>query len=150
MPRESRKHRYTRPMTADATSATDVLRARFNPLIRPYLVIYVALILVAFGTSLPELAVNLQAVMRNQPAIALGNAVGSNVANFGLTLGAAALVAPLTVRWRSAAVTPLSDRKWRYWSISTCTDSPVRSDCTGAAMMYGERCSSSVMRPFSP
>lgn len=63
------------------------------------------LILVAFGTSLPELAVNLQAVIRNQPAIALGNAVGSNVANFGLTLGAAALVAPLTVRWR--ALSPL-------------------------------------------
>ncbi|MDI9238690.1 calcium/sodium antiporter [Lysobacter sp. LF1] len=61
------------------------------------------LILVAFGTSLPELAVNLQAVMRNQSAIALGNAVGSNVANFGLTLGAAALVAPLTVRWRALA-----------------------------------------------
>lgn len=61
------------------------------------------LILVAFGTSLPELAVNLQAVMRNQSAIALGNAVGSNVANFGLTLGAAALIAPLTVRWRALA-----------------------------------------------
>lgn len=63
------------------------------------------LILVAFGTSLPELAVNLQAILRNQPALALGNAVGSNVANFGLTLGAAALVAPLTVRWR--ALSPL-------------------------------------------
>ncbi len=63
------------------------------------------LVLVAFGTSLPELAVNLQAVARHQPALALGNAVGSNVANFGLTLGAAALVAPLTVRWR--ALSPL-------------------------------------------
>jgi cation:H+ antiporter len=63
------------------------------------------LVLVAFGTSLPELAVNLQAVVRDQPALALGNAVGSNVANFGLTLGAAALVAPLTVRWR--ALSPL-------------------------------------------
>ncbi|MBU8975715.1 MULTISPECIES: calcium/sodium antiporter [unclassified Lysobacter] len=63
------------------------------------------LVLVAFGTSLPELAVNLQAVVRHQPALALGNAVGSNVANFGLTLGAAALVAPLTVRWR--ALSPL-------------------------------------------
>lgn len=63
------------------------------------------LVLIAFGTSLPELAVNLQAVVRHQPALALGNAVGSNVANFGLTLGAAALVAPLTVRWR--ALSPL-------------------------------------------
>ena len=61
--------------------------------------------LVAFGTSLPELAVNLQAIVRGQPALALGNAVGSNVVNFGLTLGAAALVAPLLVRWR--ALSPL-------------------------------------------
>ncbi|HEY5850482.1 MAG TPA: sodium:calcium antiporter [Lysobacter sp.] len=63
------------------------------------------LVLVAFGTSLPELAVNLQAIAHGQPAMALGNAVGSNVANFGLTLGAAALVAPVVLRWR--ALTPL-------------------------------------------
>lgn len=59
------------------------------------------LLLVAFGTSLPELAVNLQAFVRDQPGLALGNAVGSNIVNFGLTLGAAALAAPLVVRWRS-------------------------------------------------
>jgi len=63
------------------------------------------LVLVAFGTSLPELAVNWQAVARDQPMLALGNAVGSNVANVGLTLGAAALITPLTVRWR--ALSPL-------------------------------------------
>lgn len=63
------------------------------------------LVLVAFGTSLPELAVNWQAVARDQPLLALGNAVGSNVANVGLTLGAAALIAPMTVRWR--ALSPL-------------------------------------------
>ncbi|BAV96401.1 sodium:calcium antiporter [Lysobacter enzymogenes] len=61
------------------------------------------LVLVAFATSLPELAVNLQAVLRGQQALALGNAVGSNVVNFGLTLGLAALAAPLTVRWRALA-----------------------------------------------
>ncbi|MDQ3495580.1 MAG: sodium:calcium antiporter, partial [Pseudomonadota bacterium] len=59
------------------------------------------LVLVAFGTSLPELAVNLHAVARGQPALALGNAVGSNVVNFGLTLGAAALAAPLLIQWRA-------------------------------------------------
>ncbi len=63
------------------------------------------LLLVAFGTSLPELAVNLQAIFRGQGALALGNAVGSNVVNFGLTLGAAAVAAPLLVRWR--ALSPL-------------------------------------------
>ncbi|QDH71085.1 sodium:calcium antiporter [Marilutibacter alkalisoli] len=63
------------------------------------------LVLVAFGTSLPELAVNLRAMLEGQPGLALGNAVGSNIVNFGLTLGAAALAAPLLVRWR--ALSPL-------------------------------------------
>ena len=62
-------------------------------------------VLVAFGTSLPEIAVNLHAIARGQQALALGNAVGSNVVNFGLTLGLAALAAPLLVRWR--ALSPL-------------------------------------------
>ena len=59
------------------------------------------LLLVAFGTSLPELAVNARAVWVGSQSLALGNAIGSNVVNFGLTLGAAALVAPLLVRWRA-------------------------------------------------
>lgn len=63
------------------------------------------LVLVAFATSLPELAVNLTAILHGQGELALGNAVGSNVANIGLTLGAAALAAPIAVRWR--ALSPL-------------------------------------------
>ena len=63
------------------------------------------LLLVAFGTSLPELAVNARAAWVGSQALALGNAVGSNIANIGLTLGAAALAAPLVLR--SRAVGPL-------------------------------------------
>lgn len=63
------------------------------------------LVLVAFATSVPELAVNLWAAANGQQSLALGNAVGSNVANVGLTLGAAALAAPVLVRWR--ALNPL-------------------------------------------
>jgi cation:H+ antiporter len=60
--------------------------------------------LVAVATSLPELAVNARAMAAGQPALALGNLVGSNLVNFGLTLGLAALVAgPLLVRWRALA-----------------------------------------------
>ncbi|MFT3761126.1 MAG: calcium/sodium antiporter [Pseudoxanthomonas sp.] len=58
------------------------------------------LLLIAFGTSLPELFVNAYALAHGQPALALGNAVGSNVANFGLTLGVAALAAPVLARMR--------------------------------------------------
>lgn len=63
------------------------------------------LLLVAFGTSLPELAVNVEAMRSGQSAMAMGNAVGSNIVNFGLTLGVAALAAPLLLRWR--ALTPM-------------------------------------------
>jgi cation:H+ antiporter len=61
------------------------------------------LLMVAFGTSLPELAVNARAVFTGSQALALGNAVGSNIVNIGLTLGAAALAAPLVIRWRALA-----------------------------------------------
>ena len=58
------------------------------------------LLLLAFGTSLPELAVNLRAIWLEQTHLALGNAVGSNLVNLGLTLGLAALAAPLLQRAR--------------------------------------------------
>ncbi|TQM17343.1 cation:H+ antiporter [Pseudoxanthomonas sp. 3HH-4] len=58
------------------------------------------LLLIAFGTSLPELAVNARAVWVGAQELALGNAVGSNIVNLGLTLGVAALVAPVVIRMR--------------------------------------------------
>ncbi|HBK46647.1 MAG TPA: calcium:sodium antiporter [Xanthomonadaceae bacterium] len=61
------------------------------------------LLLVAFGTSLPELAVNLRAFAVGAQELALGNAVGSNIVNLGLTLPLAALAAPLLLRMRLLA-----------------------------------------------
>lgn len=58
------------------------------------------LLLVAFGTSIPELFVNARAYVTGAQDLALGNAVGSNIVNFGLTLGLAAIAAPLLVRMR--------------------------------------------------
>src|SRR4051794_12968301 len=58
------------------------------------------LLLVAFGTSLPELAVNARAFAVGAQELALGNAVGSNIVNVGLTLALAALAYPLVVRTR--------------------------------------------------
>lgn len=58
------------------------------------------LLLIAFGTSLPELAVNARAMWVGSQELALGNAVGSNIVNLGLTLGLAAVVAPVVVRMR--------------------------------------------------
>lgn len=61
------------------------------------------LVLIALATSIPELAVNYRAVFAGQSDLALGNAVGSNVVNIGLTLAVAAMVSPLLLRWRVLA-----------------------------------------------
>jgi cation:H+ antiporter len=58
----------------------------------------VGLTVVAFATSAPELAVTLQAVRDGSPDLAVGNVVGSNIANVLLVLGIAALIGPLAVR----------------------------------------------------
>lgn len=53
------------------------------------------LTIVAFGTSAPELVVNLRAATLGQDGLAVGNVVGSNIANIGLILGVSVLVSPL-------------------------------------------------------
>ncbi len=58
----------------------------------------IGLTLVAFGTSAPELAVSLLAALKGTTALAVGNVVGSNIANIGLILAIAALIRPLKVR----------------------------------------------------
>jgi cation:H+ antiporter len=56
----------------------------------------IALTVVAFGTSLPELVVVVQAALTGYPGLVFGNVVGSNIANVLLVAGAAAFVYPLT------------------------------------------------------
>jgi len=57
----------------------------------------IGLTVVGFGTSAPELLVSLNAALGGQPGIAIGNVVGSNIANTLLILGLAAVLAPITV-----------------------------------------------------
>ncbi len=59
--------------------------------------IVVGITVVAFGTSLPEMAVSLAASVKGEPEITLGNVIGSNIANILLVLGIAAVVKPLRV-----------------------------------------------------
>jgi cation:H+ antiporter len=56
----------------------------------------IALTVVAFGTSLPELVVVVQAALTGYPGLVFGNVVGSNIANILLVAGAAAIVYPIT------------------------------------------------------
>jgi len=58
----------------------------------------IGLTVVAFGTSAPELAVSLNAALNNASDIALGNVIGSNIANLGLILGLSAVISPLLVQ----------------------------------------------------
>ena len=60
--------------------------------------IVIGLTIVAFGTSSPELSVNLMAAAQHNVDIVLGNVIGSNILNILLILGICALYAPLTVK----------------------------------------------------
>lgn len=68
----------------------------------------IGLTIVGLGTSMPELAASVQAALAGSPGIALGNIVGSNLANTLLILGTAALIAPAiiarSVLWRDGLV----------------------------------------------
>lgn len=58
----------------------------------------IGLTVVAFGTSLPELTVNVFAAIANQPAVAVGNITGSNICNILLILGISAMLYPMQVQ----------------------------------------------------
>ena len=51
----------------------------------------------AFGTSAPELAASILAALDDAPELAMGNVIGSNIANIGLVLGLVCLIAPITI-----------------------------------------------------
>jgi cation:H+ antiporter len=57
----------------------------------------IAISLVAVGTSLPELAASLASILKGSPSMALGNVIGSNIANILLILGSCSTVQPLNM-----------------------------------------------------
>lgn len=65
--------------------------------IRP---VIIALTVVAFGTSAPELVVSVNAAIHHSSDIAIGNIIGSMIANIGLILGVAALARPIKIEFR--------------------------------------------------
>jgi len=75
-------------------SATTAVILGINPIV-------VGLTVVAFGTSMPELVVCLVAVFRDSDNIALGNVIGSNIANIGLVMALGAIVSPISIRRRT-------------------------------------------------
>lgn len=82
------------------------IKAKVSPLI-------VGLTIVAMGTSAPELFASLQAAWRGDGSIAIGNVLGSNVANLGLALGLTAMVTPVAMTWR--------DLRLHWWVMIAAT-----------------------------
>ena len=72
-------------------------RAKLSPMV-------IGLTVIAFGTSAPELIVSSMAAIDGSPGIAIGNVVGSNIANIALILGVSAIIVPLTVSKFTVAV----------------------------------------------
>ena len=57
----------------------------------------IGITIIGFGTSAPEILVSIVAVMEGTPDIAIGNALGSNIANIGLILGVTAFITPVPI-----------------------------------------------------
>lgn len=72
-------------------ASTLATRVGISPLV-------IGLVVVSAATSAPELAVTVGAVMRGEPDLAVGNVVGSNIANILLILGISAIVSPLVIK----------------------------------------------------
>ncbi|MGL1936029.1 MAG: calcium/sodium antiporter [Fibrobacterales bacterium] len=66
--------------------------------------VVIGMTIIALGTSAPELVVNIMASLKGSSDIALGNVLGSNVANIFLGLGAAAIIFPVVVDRKIASV----------------------------------------------
>ncbi|MCB0379676.1 MAG: calcium/sodium antiporter [Flavobacteriales bacterium] len=64
----------------------------------------IGMTVVAFGTSMPELLVSIKAAIENHPEIAIGNVVGSNIANIALVLGLTTMILPIPVKFSTVRV----------------------------------------------
>jgi cation:H+ antiporter len=78
-----------------------VLGAARVALVKRVPTLVVGVVIVGFGTSAPELLVSVLALIGDEPEVAVGNVVGSNIANLSLLLGIGALLIPLTVDSRT-------------------------------------------------
>ncbi len=86
----------------------------------------VGLTVVAFGTSAPELMVSVAAVLDNAPGIALGNVIGSNIANVLLVLGLPAIIATVRTHPRETRQSYLIMIAASLLFIALCFLGPIR------------------------
>ena len=104
----------------------------------------VGLTVVAFGTSSPEAVASLVATLDGSGTLAVGNVLGSNVANFGLILGVLAILHPIPVSWSDLridirillAATTLATLLCLLGSRITRLDGLVLLGAMGAVLFY--------------
>jgi len=93
----------------------------------------IGLTLVAFGTSAPEVLVSVVAAITGAGDIAVGNAIGSNIANLGLVLGVTALIAPWSLHAPQGAWSSHCSRLSHWWpgccSLTTTWASGMGLSC---------------------
>lgn len=75
-------------------------RFRISPLV-------IGMTIVAFGTSAPELLVSMTSSIKGSAGIAMGNVIGSNIANIGLILGLTAMLCPIPTQNRKVSANGL-------------------------------------------
>lgn len=75
--------------------------------------IIIGITIIAFGTSAPELLVSASGALKGNPDIAVGNVVGSNIANIGLVLAVTAIILPIPVLAKSIG------RDWAVMMLGT-------------------------------
>ena len=114
----------------------------------------IGLTIVAFGTSAPELVVSIQAVISGDNGIAVGNIVGSNIANILLVLGLPALIAPITLSFpglrRHTTVMLAATALFAYVVYGRqILDTPVGLVMLGGIAAYVAYVAWSAMRPNS-
>jgi len=105
-------------------------RAGLSPMV-------IGLTLVGFGTSTPELLTSLQAAFAGAPGIALGNVVGSNIANVLLILGVAAMIAPVAVDPRALRRDGLALALATALAVGLVVAAPVLGRVAGALLLAG-------------
>ena len=64
----------------------------------------IGMTIVSFGTSAPELLVSLKAALNDHPELAIGNVIGSNIANIALVLGITTMILPIVVKRPTARI----------------------------------------------
>lgn len=96
----------------------------------------IGLVIVGFGTSLPELFVSQLAALRGRSDIALGNIIGSNVANLFLILGISGVMAPLVLKSREIFVQLLMHLGVTLLLIATMTQERLTPISSIALLLF--------------